>query len=38
MVTNRANCEPNEIKIGMSLKLAWNRLNHDFWFPVFELA
>ena len=38
MVTNLVNCEAGELKIGMDLKLAWDRLNDDFRFPVFELA
>ena len=36
MVTNLVNCEAGELKIGMDLKLAWDRLNDDFRFPVFE--
>jgi acyl-CoA synthetase (AMP-forming)/AMP-acid ligase II len=38
MVTNLVNCEAGELKIGMDLKLAWDRLNDDFRFPVFEPA
>lgn len=38
MVSNLINCEYEDLEVGMKVKLAWETLNEEFEFPVFEPA
>ncbi len=36
IMTTIVNCEVDDIKIGMNLRLTWDEINEDYNYPVFE--